>query len=93
MIKFCNECAYGKVVNYDVRCFNPLVNKKDAWALTNKAGVGYGSDTRSQRESYSFFWSEKCGTQGKHWKLKVEKSIEQLYNYSLRTGYGKSFRL
>lgn len=64
----CRDCKYSKPEErseWNLRCHNPVVNGKDAWALGG--GTAHGSDCRSIRERS---WPAKCGMRGALWEKK-----------------------
>lgn len=66
--KFCTECKWSKPdkdFHVELRCLNPHVNSKDAWALA--ATEIRGSSCHSERQK-GFF--EPCGKRGKLWQQK-----------------------
>ena len=70
-VKLCKDCKWSKLTegdNYTLRCMNPEVNSKDAWALANRHHNG--SDPRSEREKKG--WFSACGMKGKQFEIKSE---------------------
>lgn len=69
-VKLCRNCVYSRSRenDYELRCFNPLVNGDDAWALSSKLALA-GTSCRSERERV---WFTPCGRKGKQY---VEKCL------------------
>lgn len=74
-LKYCCECKYGKVKGYDLRCFNPIVNAKDYWALSAVDIPGTSTAAERSARWYNF---PSCGMAGKLWeeKLNLEDVVE-----------------
>ena len=68
-VKLCVECKWSKPekgFEHNLRCLNPNVNRKDAWALS---GTNYqGSSAYSERNKIGIF--SQCGMSGKLWESK-----------------------
>lgn len=67
--KLCRDCKWSKARDddFELRCFNPIVNSKDSWALSSK-NIHAGTHCRSERE---FRWFATCGMKGKQWEAKA----------------------
>ena len=69
---FCTNCFWSeseKDSSWNLRCVNPDVNAKDAWALANK--FISGTDCRSERERH-WYQFPACGKAGKRYKSKLD---------------------
>lgn len=69
---FCNNCKYSKPEErseWCLRCYHPLVNANDAWALSsaNTSDCGNGTNCHDER---GVRWFAKCGMKGKLWEPK-----------------------
>ena len=74
-LKYCRECKYGKVKGYYLRCFNPIVNANDYWALTAVDIPGTSAAVERSARWYKF---PSCGMAGKLWeeKFNLEDVVE-----------------
>lgn len=71
-VKLCKDCKWSSPdpsLTWNLRCKNPEVNARDAWALT-QANFS-GSECRSEREKL-WVWLGPCGMKGRLWELKNE---------------------
>jgi len=50
---------------WNLRCTNPIVNRKDSWALSSSRLEG-----SSARDERSKKWTGKCGMTGRLWEKK-----------------------
>lgn len=70
MVKFCRDCKWSRPEAerpWALRCMNPEVNRRDAWALST-GGESYGTDTSTER---SLNWLIGiCGMRGALWEPK-----------------------
>lgn len=68
--KFCIDCKYSFQSTHvsELRCNNPKVNSKNAWALGSDK-VNYGVTCYGERDK-GFFEFPACGMAGKQWTLK-----------------------
>jgi hypothetical protein len=69
----CRDCAHQSPEPgspWNSRCSHPIVNAKDAWALSNTGGQGElaTSNCRSERARK---WFAPCGMAGKLWEPKL----------------------
>lgn len=63
--KFCRDCIWSKPEGrseWNLRCFHPLVNCKDEWALSDATPSGSG--TMSERK-LTWIKFPACGREGK----------------------------
>lgn len=66
-VKYCKDCAYSAKnpdSTWELRCHNPVVNAKDAWALSNIKMNGTNCHTERDLSWIKF---PKCGMSGKLW--------------------------
>ncbi len=64
----CRECKWSKPVekyDWNNKCFHPIVNAQDPWALSGNGSMGHGSNCRDERERK---WFAPCGMKGKLWE-------------------------
>lgn len=70
--KFCIDCKYSFIFPGslgELKCNNPKVNSKNAWALgSEKAGYGVTCYTERDKGVLEF---PACGMAGKQWTAKV----------------------
>lgn len=66
--KLCRDCKWSveRDTDYELRCSNPQVNGKDAWALSSP-GRHAGTHCRTER---NIKWFAACGMKGKRWEAK-----------------------
>lgn len=64
----CRDCKWAQErdSDFELRCFNPIVNSKDAWALSSKE-IHAGTHCRTER---NIKWFAACGMNGKQWEAK-----------------------
>lgn len=63
----CRDCKHSKPEErseWNLRCHNPVVNGKDAWALSGV--IISGSDCRRERKRS---WFSPCGMRGALWEM------------------------
>ncbi len=69
---FCKDCKWSTTeINREwyLKCFNPIINANDSWALSRGEGnIPYGSDAQVERSKTG--WFAKCGKKGKLWEAK-----------------------
>lgn len=68
-VKFCKDCLYSKSKKgsaWILKCYNPIVNRNDEWALSS-ADIS-GTSCREERAKKIF---AQCGMSGKLWESKV----------------------
>lgn len=66
--KYCTDCKWAipdQHSSWQLKCMNPSVNSKDAWALASTRING--SNCREEREKG---FLAPCGQRGKLWELK-----------------------
>ena len=67
-VKLCRECRHSMpepVSEWNLRCMNAEVNKRDPWALAGSKA--HGSNARDEREKK---WFAPCGMKGALWEAK-----------------------
>lgn len=67
-VKFCKDCKWAvpnKTSNLELRCLNPVVNAKDAWALGQEQMSGTSCHSERGRGFFS-----ACGMKGRKWEQK-----------------------
>ena len=67
--KLCRECRWAVEDSerpWALRCANPHVNGRDAWALSSGRTVAPGTDTASERQKG--WWGGVCGMRGAKWE-------------------------
>jgi hypothetical protein len=69
--RFCRDCRFSKPErhsDWNNRCFNPVVNANNSWALATNGYEGSisGADCHDERSKRSPF--AKCGMKGKLWE-------------------------
>jgi len=67
-LRLCRECKYHMPEPgspWNLRCLNPIVNRKDSWALSSSRLEG-----SSARDERSKKWTGKCGMTGRLWEKK-----------------------
>ena len=67
----CRECKWSKKEDpqrYDLRCFNPIINANDSYALSSTE-LGAGTCCRDERRKVGWLFV-KCGMKGKLWEPK-----------------------
>jgi hypothetical protein len=65
---FCRDCKHSRPEersDWNLKCHNPIVNSKDAWALSS-ANIN-GTSCSEERK---VFWFAVCGMEGKLWEPK-----------------------
>jgi len=70
-VKLCRECRHSipeTGSEWNLRCMNAEVNKRDSWALAgSKFFADEGSRAQEEREKK---WFAPCGMKGKLWEEK-----------------------
>lgn len=69
-IAYCKDCKFSKPEErseWNLRCHNPIVNRKDYWALSSIKMNG--SSCSEERKGGILF--SKCGMRGALWEPKV----------------------
>ena len=67
-VKLCRDCRHSMPEpgsEWNLRCMNPEVNKRDPWALAGSKA--HGSNARDEREKK---WIGVCGMKGALWEEK-----------------------
>jgi len=67
-VKLCRECRHSMPEpgsEWNLRCMNAEVNKRDPWALAGSKA--HGSNARDERTRK---WFSPCGMKGKLWEPK-----------------------
>lgn len=73
-VKFCKDCKWSRESSYgSMKCINPVLNSKDAWALAYPTFSG--TDCRPEREK-SWLQFPSCGMSGKLWEIRLDSSAE-----------------
>ena len=68
-LRYCVECKHSRPdpkFEWNLRCFSPVVNANDAWALASTKPLS-GTECRTEREGGIFY---KCGKRGAQWEPK-----------------------
>lgn len=68
----CKDCKHSRPETnsaWNLKCTHPVVNAKDAWALSRSESPG-GTDCRGERERK---WFAPCGMRGKLWEAHDER--------------------
>lgn len=67
--KLCRDCRWADdPEEVSIRCVNPTVNSKDAYALSSGMEKYRGSSATSERMRVG--WFAPCGRKGKQWEPK-----------------------
>jgi hypothetical protein len=67
-VKLCKDCVWSEPEensSWVLRCQHPIVNSKDAWALSQAKFTGTAC-----REEREVRWFASCGMKGKLWHPK-----------------------
>jgi hypothetical protein len=68
---FCKDCKHSKPApksGWELRCFHPIVNAEDNYALAGRNERSASTSCTSERERAA--WFSGCGKKGKLWEPK-----------------------